>query len=120
MAFPGYTAEASLYVTSRLYGGYSPRLVAPATGVAAQASAACPLLCEAKYFACGGACTTSGPLLPVCVGLCFYDLTQCMLACDPHSGGGGTPLGECPHGHCCERDNNGHCTLCVPTGGQCP
>jgi hypothetical protein len=44
----------------------------------------------------------------------------CALVGGGGGGGSGAPL-DCPPGRrCCERDETGRCSLCIPCNAQCP
>jgi hypothetical protein len=124
MALPGYAADRSLYQSGRSYRGHRrPSGIDGGTRLLlAQDETACRLLCQGRFFLCGLGCTASGPLGALCALGCFVDAVTCMEACNPPGGGGGSGGGgECGVGRrCCERDETGQCTLCVPNAAQCP
>jgi hypothetical protein len=129
MAVPGYAAEASLYRTSRSYRGVR-RGPAADTGqtVVAQQLIACRDWCVILGIACG---VGVGVGVPATLGAasfgifgCALGFASCLDLCPPDTapvgGGGGTPP-ECGVGRrCCDRDESGRCTMCVPTNAKCP
>jgi hypothetical protein len=122
MTLPGYAADASLYRTSRSYrgsSGGSARLAGPAV-VAQQLD--CHTSCALRWELCNLGCAVgTGPLVLLCLAACGASFGLCLNACPPTGGGGGGPTPECGIGRrCCERDETGRCTLCVPNNAVCP
>jgi hypothetical protein len=122
MAIPGYSAEASLYKTTRLYRGYSGVAGVDAGPNVVAQQIDCSLGCALKWQACNIGCAVgSGPFLPLCLAGCGVQFALCLNSCPSNGGPPPPPPGDCPRGQrCCERDVNGQCTLCVPAGAQCP
>src|SRR5262245_12769090 len=91
MAFPTFTAEVTLYKSTRLYRGYSAR-----TGLNAASNAVvpadCDTACKATYWTCVGACLLAGPgIFPlfgtvICRNACDTARETCLSLC--HGGGG--------------------------------
>jgi hypothetical protein len=127
MTVPGYAAEASLYRTNRSYRGVrrGPAAAAGQT-VVAQQLIACNDKCAIELGLCEFLCALSAeaPVVTVaCVLSCWVLFGLCLDDCPPDTapvGGGGTPP-ECGVGRrCCERDESGRCTICVPNNANCP
>ena len=124
MALPGYAADASLYRTRQSYrGAYSGPIGADGRTVLSQ-QVDCNTLCAIKWQVCNiGCATSSGPLVFLCLAACGAAFGLCLNGCPSGGnggGGGGTPP-ECGLGRrCCERDENGRCTICIPNNASCP
>jgi hypothetical protein len=129
MTVPGYAAEASLYRTNRSYRGVR-RGPAADTGQTVVAQQLIP--CRDWCIILSAACLVGvGVAEPETLGVasfgifaCALGLASCLDMCPPDTapvgGGGGTPP-ECGVGRrCCERDESGRCTICVPNNAKCP
>jgi hypothetical protein len=123
MALPGYAAEASLYRTSRSYRGAPSSLATDVGQTVIAQQIDCDALCAGKWQACNIGCAISGGIfLPFCLAGCLVAFGLCLSDCPSGGGGGGGGgSGECGIGRrCCERDENGRCTICIPNNAQCP
>ena len=120
MNVPGFTAEASFYVSRFQYR--SSQYTQASAGLLLQGEAACVLGCAAKYLLCAAG---SGPFGPI---LCLIEKTACIDDCAESYGGGGgggspycstrtcPPLGDkscCSGLHCCDG-------RCYPNSKPCP
>jgi hypothetical protein len=124
MYVPGYTADASLYRSARMYRPSNSVELAQATTaesrlVLAQLTGGdCIAACLGVGGACAGACWWAGPGAPACLIACAAAAADCVASCPPDPSGGGNGSGPppppvcCPRGHCC-----GDC-VDLPTGGQ--
>jgi hypothetical protein len=126
MYVPGYTADASLYRSARMYRPFNSVKLTQATAAAPRLTLAqvsgtdCIALCQAVEASCAVACLWAGPGLPACEVACAVADTACVLLCPPGpadggGGFGGGPRRCCPPGTRC-------CGACVPLpskGFQC-
>ena len=123
MSLPSFAAEASVYRTSRSYRGSSGRTADNAgqrTVVGQQFGFLSLFSCQAScfwgWFPCMAICSFS-PSSGHCELVCRLEHEWCLNRCEA----GGPSPGECPRGQrCCERDESGRCTICVPSGAECP
>ena len=123
MAVPGYTAEASLYVTGRLYRGTSTPGSSAGAMVVAQQGTGCTVSCD-DWISCNQECGQWPP------GLSNY---ECWLDCLKPTvdclngptcfGGPPPPPACCPSArpHCCGSCARGKCNgTCIdPLTQQC-
>jgi hypothetical protein len=130
MHMPGYTAEASLYKTRRLYRGRRGTFGVN-TNRSVTAALDCHDECLLKYFACEAGCLigTSGLGLIFCIGGCAVAAAECGNQCPSDGGGGGGGSLCCPVGTSCRC--GGRCVnvngqlrcvdgMCLRPNQQCP
>src|SRR5262245_7180500 len=133
MSMPSYTAEATLYGSSKQY-----RQRRPTTTMHTGTSVVRPQDCGlAKRVVCGGpiaaasaACASICLISPsgnACRGCMvshlgiFGGCIDCIPKSIPDQGGGGGGLGGGGHRECCERDlRTGRCIVFKPLDGVCP
>lgn len=108
MKVPGFTAEASLYKSTRLYHGYSGRTRLDTASDVVPAQSDCEIACGIADVVCLAACTFLGPFAPLCWAGCTAATVVCLSECQ----GGGGPPPCCPLGKSCRCGGT-----CVPGKG---
>jgi hypothetical protein len=120
MSVPTFTAEVSLYKSTRLYRGHSGRTRVDTASNVVPADTTCEIGCGVADGICLGLCTASGPFFPLCAAACQTATVACLLNCQD---GGGDPS-CCPPGTTCRC--GGHCIsglctgVCLSPGAACP
>src|SRR5437016_10432768 len=123
MNMPRFTAEVSVYKSTRLYRGYSGRTrLGTASNVVAAASE-CEIACGVADAAALAICAALGfPLGIPCSIVAQAAAVACLASCQGGGGGGGGGGGCCPPGkRCCGSCASGKCDdFCVGPHQSCP
>jgi len=82
MSLPGFTADTSLYRTSRSYRGSPSGLVGDAGPTIVAQQFGCEFWCFVRLHACNAGCAAS-PFPPACLALCGIAWDACMQDCNP-------------------------------------
>src|SRR5262249_26239439 len=82
-----FTAEVSLYKSTRLYRGHSGRTRLDTASNVVPADTACEKSCGVADAICLVVCAaTSGPFFPLCAGACEAGTVACLLGCQVGGG----------------------------------